>query len=145
MKISISQILLDAATFRHGRKDYLAMPPDSGSQSSVQVTINLHRDEDGKSVGVNLRLVSDVPDAQYHFDISYLVLFVLDYEGSSEPRVEDLENRLLVTGANMAMPFCRELVANLTSRARFGVVWVAPVDFSQLATKPNEPAAVGAG
>lgn len=131
-KLSISQILLEDVSFRHVG-DFLTRDakeefPDTPGQVNVEVA----RTPDGNAV-VRLRLVSSDPRAAYQYTVTYVVLFKVDGDGPP-----DLDKRLAVTGANMAMPFVRELVANLTSRGRFGVRWVAPMNFNRIVTVANE-------
>ena len=144
MKLAIRQILLESVSFKHTKPDFLSLPADKPSQSEVGLSAQALYSEDRKDVAVRLRVVSDAPEAPYTYDVSYLTLLSVDYEG--EPPPADLEKRLLVTGGSMAMPFVRELVANLSSRARLGTTWVEPVNFDKLApdTPPAAPATVAA-
>lgn len=125
-RLRIAQIVLEEARFGHVG-DFLARDlgtpfPDTPGEIGVQV-----RQTSDKTAIVRLKLVSNDPTAAYHYTISYVVLF--EIEGAGPP---DLDKRLAVTGANMAMPFVRELVANLTGRGRFGVRWVGPMNFNKM-------------
>lgn len=127
MKLSIAQVLLEEVQFAHASRHFLTQSAGESSESPVDVRVDLRKGETGTEAVVRLRMVGQAP---YAFTVSYLVLFKLDFEGSSSP--DELDKRLLVTGATMAMPFVRELVANLSSRGKFGATWLAPTDFSQL-------------
>lgn len=140
MKLGIKQILLESVNFRHTKDDFLAHPGGTPGESQVTVSADARYSEDRKDVAVRVRLVCDAPEAPYTYDVSYIALLSVDHENTPPPA--DLERRLVITGATMAMPFIRELVANLSSRARFGTTWVAPVSFSQAV--PDKPPAAPA-
>lgn len=127
-KLGIAQVLLEEVSFRHVG-DFLARDlaqPIPPTPAKVNVQVVRSATEAGRAT-VRLKVVSDDATAAYHYAVSYLVFFTVDGPGPT-----DLDQRLAVTGGNMAMPFVRELVANLSSRGRFGAVWVAPVNFNKL-------------
>lgn len=131
MKLTIGQILLEEVRFKHRRSDFLSLPGGEQVQSTVNLTIETLNSDSWDSAAVRLRIVSDAPEAPYHFDVSYVVVYEIDFEGAAT-RPTDFRQRVGVTGATMALPFVRELVANLSSRGRFGPTWIAPTDFSAL-------------
>jgi preprotein translocase subunit SecB len=132
-KIGISQILLQDVQFRHVGPFLERDPKTPIPQTAVNVEIELQRPSEAPPQAskpaalVRLRVTSDAPEAPYFYVVNYLA--ILTYEGSLP---EDFERRLTVTGGMMVMPFVRELVANLSSRGRFGPTWLGPVNFAKM-------------
>lgn len=132
-KLRIAQIFLENAQFRH-RGDALLEPPNKPiSSTEVELGLDLRTAEDQKSVAVRLRVESNAPDAPYLYSAACVVIFTI--EG---PMPET--DQLLVTGGTIAMPFVREVVANLSMRGRHGPTWLAPVNFSEIVRKNREEA-----
>jgi preprotein translocase subunit SecB len=142
VNLSISQIVLERAEFAH-REDYLrleqktALPP-----SSVEMTVQVQRAEGNTKGAALVRVIaSSGEDAVYHFAVTYVVFYGMVWEGD-ESVPDDLDRRLMVTGATMLFPFLRETVANLTSRGRFGPSWLTPTNFNSLVPTPTAPEAL---
>lgn len=142
MKLGIRQILLDSVNFRHTDPNYLSLPSGKPRDSRVVVTVEPLYSDDRKDVAIRLRVVCEDPESPYAYDVIYTALLTVDYE--NQPAPADLEPRLIATGGTMAFPFVRELVANLTSRAKFGTSWVAPVNFDKLEVGPRSAAPAAA-
>src|SRR5690606_11323384 len=79
-------------------------------------------------------------DTQYDWEASCLVLFSFD----GKPPEGDFIQRLSGTGATMAMPSVRVLVANVTMRVRIGPVWLPPMHWSEMVAKSTAPTALPA-
>lgn len=132
MKLTIAQIVLEQCEFKH-RDDYLSVPSDkppgeAGLTLSSQVL--RAKNAPNEKALVRLHAASD-SNATYVFEVTYVVFYGMAWdEGESVPA--DLEKRLMVTGATMLLPFVRETVASLTSRGKFGPIWVAPTNIADL-------------
>lgn len=136
MKLGIKQFILETVNFRHTNPNFLAEAPGTPAEHPVSVNAGLAYTHDKKEAAVSVIVVSDDPTAPYTYEVRYIVLLTVDYDG--EPPPADLDRRLVVTGGTMAVPFVRELVANLTSRGRFGTTWVAPVNFADAFDKRRD-------
>ena len=142
MKLNIAQIVLEQASFEH-QPDFLQRKPTEAlAPSEIALRVELAKQEAADGAVVRL-LVESPKETAYRFKVSYLVLFTFAPDGEEVP--DDLDRRLMVTGAAMAFPFAREFVANLTSRGRFGTTWLGPTDFSRLTPTPKAPAEVATG
>jgi preprotein translocase subunit SecB len=128
MKLQLTGIILLDSSFRH-TVDPLPLPPTPHPPMQVQQEIELLRGEVANTYAVKLRVNLDAPEAKYALTIGYAILLTIDLEGAEPP--EDMVHRIMVTGANIAFPYCREIVSNLTSRGRFGTVWLNPMNFSE--------------
>lgn len=132
INLNLAQIFLDEAEFRH-RGDALADVAPAEAQTAATVTIDMRLSSDGQGAAIRLRVMSDAPDAPYFYSVTYVALFTFE-----ATMIEGLQERLMVTGASMLLPFVRELVANLSSRGRRGPNWLAPVNFSEIVTARRE-------
>jgi preprotein translocase subunit SecB len=129
MKLSIAQIILEDASFSH-HSEYLTKPAGTTAQTSpVEIGLELVKGLAENVYLMRLR-VKSVPDAVYTFAITYVALMKLDAEG--EPVDEEMDRRLMITGAHMLFPYAREMVSNFTNRGRFGPTWLGPTDFSKI-------------
>lgn len=139
MRLTVAQFVLEEAQFAH-KSNYLERKPlDAVPASPVDLEIELAEAQDNPEVRVvRLRAVSNAPEALYDFRVSYIVILMLDRQGEELPA--DLEQRVMVTGATMLLPFIREAVANLTSRGRFGASWMQPVNINELVLRSTAPA-----
>lgn len=123
IQLAISQIILESVDFRHTESP-LTSEMQLVPRTETSLQIEVIEGEDNRAA-VRLKIDCEAPDSPYQYHASYLVVF--SYEGDPP---KDLGKRLAVTGANMALPFVRELIANLSSRGKFGTTWVAPTDFN---------------
>jgi preprotein translocase subunit SecB len=142
MKLSIAQILLESAQFAH-KGDFLSKAPGTPvAPSQVNLSVELKKSDDSNTAIIRLLVTNDSPEALYEFSVIYVLILNIDLEG--EIPSDDLDKRLMITGAGMLFPFVRETVANLTTRGRFGPSWLAPTDFSQIVLRntqtPTTPA-----
>lgn len=134
IKLGVQQVVLESIEFRH-RADPLEMSDKDRSPagSTVEISTDMRLAEDRKGAAVRVRVACDAAESVYYYSVSYLVM--LKFEAEITPQLQD---QLIVTGGIMAMPFCREIVANLSSRARFGPTWLGPVDFAAIVRERNE-------
>jgi preprotein translocase subunit SecB len=135
IKLGVQQVTLESVEFRH-RTDPLDVSQDRPESTPAEVRVDLRDAEDKKSAAVRVRVICDAPESPYHYSVSYIVILTFEAEIT-----ETLREQLVVTGGNMAMPFCRELIGNLSSRARYGSTWLAPVDFAAMVRERQERAA----
>lgn len=140
MKFQLHGFVLTDCSFRH------KIEPFSGARvegpyppSPAQIEVELAKAQEPNRSVVKVRVVIDAPDGRYAVSVAYAAMLTLDLEGEEPP--EDLDSRIMVTGASMSFPYCRELISNLTSRARFGPLWLAPQDFNSLLRKKEAASA----
>lgn len=127
--LTIDQILLVSAEFRH-REDFLVLPPDTKfGEVSIVIETRAMQKPDGSAAGIFLLArTNDAPEiaerALYGFRVEMLALVSVSPGQSNFPPLE------FVAGSGVAtlFPFLRETVANLTMRGRFGPLWLKPVN-----------------
>lgn len=135
MKIALTGMALLDANFRHN-VDPLATPVTGPHPyTDVPMEIGLLKGEVPHTYAVKLRAVIESPAALYALSVTYAVLLTVDPEGAELP--SDFDNQIMVTGASMAFPYCREVITNLTGRSRFGPIWVNPTSFKNLFATEN--------
>lgn len=138
--IQINQLLLERATFAHP-PGFLSLPAlPIQAPRDIQISLQTQIDSANKQFLVRLQLaatsVSGSPS--YDLDVSLIGLFAI-----SEFPATDITKQLAVTGGTILFPFAREAIANLTSRGRFGPIWLQPVNLVaavETATKSTTPA-----
>lgn len=133
---NIAQIILEDVQFRHSDSAYLAKDVKTEHpQVSANISVDFLRvKEQGKAV-VRLRVVCDSTEGPYSYAASYVALLT----GVESILATDDGERMLVLGtSNMLMPFVREVIANLSSRGRFGTTWISPIDFAKELNKNTE-------
>jgi preprotein translocase subunit SecB len=123
--IQVAQILLEHVQFSH-RDDFLSLPlstPPVVGNVNVQVETGLSPDAKTGLVRVQ---VWTVPENKpiYNFRVSMTALVAVDQTAPNMP----LNTYLAGPGAALLYPFVREVVADLTWRARFGPVWLSPTN-----------------
>jgi preprotein translocase subunit SecB len=122
-KIRIAQIFLERASFAH-REDFLAFPPGTPLSSEVQISLEVGLSEDHSKGRIRLGARSKPnSDELYVFDVLMTALIEREGEGNLP-----LERYLSTNATALVFPFLRETLANLTSRGRFGPVWIKPIN-----------------
>jgi preprotein translocase subunit SecB len=124
--LSIAQVILARAEFAH-RENFLALPPDTKiGAGSVEISVQCQH-SDAESLAMASLQVHNKGDqgALYSFDVQMVV--VLNVHGPS-PATPEEHKALAGTGAAILFPFVREAVASLTSRGRFGPLWLQPIN-----------------
>ncbi len=132
--MELGQIVVEKATFRH-REDYLTVPPKTPvGPLPLGLGVELALSNDKRRGAIRVILNTDETQKPlYVLDIS-LVALIQAIRGHENMTVEQYAT---VNGAALLMPFLRELVANLTSRGRFGPVWLNPVNLAAAGIQPR--------
>lgn len=135
MKIGLGGMILLDASFRHTIDPLSSHGKRVNPPAEAPMEVGLLKGEQPNTYAVTLRVGLEAADALYAVSVGYAVILTVDLEDEAPPT--DLDNRVMVTGATMALPFVRELIANMTGRGRFGTTWVNPTNFSNLFPKPQ--------
>jgi preprotein translocase subunit SecB len=136
MKLQLGGLVLLDASFRHTVEPLSQDAALVYPQTEVPMEVGLMKGEVPNTYAVTLRIGIQSPNDRYAISVAYAVPLVVDPEGQELP--PDFEHRMLITGASMALPYCREVISNLTSRARFGTVWINPTNFNQIIPPPQQ-------
>jgi preprotein translocase subunit SecB len=125
--LRIAQIFLATAHFEH-RADALKLPASTKEPITYNVSVTGARDEEGKSglITVAIRTTDDESLYRFHVEMTGIV------ERETETPNLSIEEYITKQGAGMMFPFLREAVASLTSRGRFGPIWIKPFNFRAL-------------
>jgi preprotein translocase subunit SecB len=141
-QIQLAQILLERGEFSH-REDYLTVPvgtPASGGDVQIEIQVQLANDR--TKVLTRLRAHTHTQkEPLYRFD----VVMVLLAEVASAPISEAVDRYITGSTVGFLVPFLREAVANLTSRGRFGPLWLQPINVQSLLNQVQSPKAGGTG
>ena len=130
--LRIDQIFLVAAEFRH-RPDVLTVAPSTEiPDQEAQVEMRVFTSPDGRAAGVRVAVRTRPEDTQapYSFCVEYVAL-VEEMDGEENMPVKEY---VAMAGATLLYPFLREAVANLTSRGRFGALWLKPFNVQAVTT-----------
>jgi len=133
--IQIDQIFLNEAHFAHG-KNALSMPPTHRIENlslQIQTKFAGKPGDRGVLVGVRVQTPPDL-DALYSFAIE-LVMIVSAIPGEENLDPFDYAQRM---GPATLYPIVREAVASITSRGRFGAIWLRPFNFVAVTTAAAE-------
>lgn len=122
--IKLAQVLLVEATFRH-RPDFLTLPPGQKFEiGDVGVAIGMLVPDEGEGAFLTVTVETDpARNALYEFRVT-MGAVVTPPPGKTVRQSPELAG----TAAVVLYPFLREVIANLTSRGRFGPVWIHPID-----------------
>lgn len=128
VRLRIAQIFLGEARFSH-RSDALQLdittPPDVGE---VSIAVEVGHDEKNQTLALVLRLQSDSSKRPlYDVLIATVGTFFVDGEVTSTNI-----DRITKSATSIVFPFAREALANLTSRGRFGPVWLQPINVAEV-------------
>ncbi len=136
--IEIAQIVVERAQFAH-REDYLSLPSNTQvSPLPLRLKARFGLDANKKNGNIKLEVVTDEEQKPLYILNLVLVALIRVEEGAANM---SLERYAAVNGAAMLFPFVRELVANLTSRGRFGPVWLHPINLVAGARTNSAPGA----
>ena len=102
---------------------WLVVPPHDAGTINVQIESGLSED---KRTGLVRMRVQTIPENRpfYELDISMIALVMVDQVAPNMP----LDRYFTTSGAALLYPFVRQVVADLTSRGRFGPVWLNPMN-----------------
>lgn len=136
MKTLLRSLFLVDSSFQH-KVDPLKNAEWDNPPGPVDMDVEMVKDEGHPhTYAVKLRVKVDTATCPYVASVTYAAILKLEMDDGETPP-DMLEHRVLVTGASMLFPYCRELISNLSSRTRFGPVWLDPTNFNT-ALKPNE-------
>src|SRR5687767_10083996 len=125
MKIGLNGIVLVDTNFSHVG-DVIGPPVTAIHPTTtvpMQVSMLKHESQSG-AFAVKLRV--NFESQLYSASVTYAVMLQVEFDGDAPA---DLEKRVMVTGATMAFPYCREMLSSLTGKGRFGPVWLNPTNF----------------
>jgi preprotein translocase subunit SecB len=136
--IQLGQIVVEGAQFQH-RSDYLTLEPHTKIDTlplSMKVEFGLSADK--RQGLIRLSVQTDRSARPLYAIDASIVAIVKAVDGHENM---PLDQYAAVSGGAMLMPFMRELVANLTSRGRFGPIWLHPVNFTTVPFEDAGPVA----
>lgn len=137
MKVTLHGIILLDCTFRHSVEPFGGVKVEGPHpESPVAVEVELAKAEQPHQYVIKLKTVMDDPGARYAMSVTYAVMLSVDLEGAAAP--ENLDSRMMATGATMAFPYTREIISSLSSRGRFGAVWLKPQNFNEIIAGPKQ-------
>ena len=126
--IRIAQIFLGRSHFEYTVNpfEHPANEPVGDLTTTVQISIGT---DDAGDAGFISLTVGTAPESKglYKFRVEMLAVVERDRDATLS-----VGEYLRVAGPATVYPFLREAVANLTGRARFGPVWLAPLNFVEL-------------
>lgn len=125
--IRIVQLVTERASFGH-RADYLEHVPSTHlALTDVKIDLELGQSPDQRSGLVRCHVYTGKDSkALYEFDVVAVGLVEMDPDQRNQNMT--VEQYLATSGAALLYPFIRELIANLSSRGRFGPIWLAPLN-----------------
>jgi len=121
--IRLVQVFLEKALFKH-RPDFLDLPADTEPDiRHLAVSLETGLTADSSAALVRARIRTK-PRARgvYEFDVTMTALLERDAKSPNMP----LDQYVSMAGWTLVFPFLREAVANITTRGRFGPVWLNP-------------------
>lgn len=121
--IEIGQIVLERALFEH-RSDYLSLPHTTPvAPLPLRISAQLGLGADKLNGAIKLSLTTD-RSQQPLYVVEITMAAVVSVKAGEENM--PIEQYALTAGIATLFPFVREVVANLTSRGRFGPIWLHP-------------------
>jgi preprotein translocase subunit SecB len=123
--IAISQVFLEEASFSH-RADALALPLDTKPElGNIEIAVEAGLRPDRKAGLLRLSAATR-PEAQPLYNVRVQMVGFFEQQSGSEnlPMADFLGD----SAPALLFPFLREAFANITSRGRFGPVWLNPIN-----------------
>ena len=125
---SLAQIIVEKVQFSHTGDPFSVVPTPTLDilPEGIEMSAEAAQSDDGRTHVVRLRLFGDPHASQgvrYAFDVTVAGLFEL-----KETLPREQASIFMQSAATILFPFVREMVANLTSRGRFGVAWLQPIN-----------------
>jgi hypothetical protein len=136
--IRIEQIFLERAEFSH-RDDYLSLGPGTvlgNPTASLNFSSGLAPD---RKRGLVRLQVSTEPDEKPLYNLNIVMVALFQVDESQENM--GMDQYIRASGPALLYTFIRQMVADVTGRARFGPLWLNPVNF--LAITKEQPRKVG--
>ena len=125
--IQFAQVYLSAAQFSH-RSDALEFSPNHAFPDlSFRIEAEVLEPRNGAAAAIRFRMTSNPSsEAQYSIMVEWVAVI------QAIPGQENISPREYATQFAPAAlyPFLRETIANLTSRGRFGPVFLKPLNFT---------------
>ena len=123
--IAISQVFLEEASFSH-RADALALPLDTKPElGDIEITVEAGLRPD-KKAGLLRLSAATRPEAAPLYSVRVRMAGLFEQQGGSENL--SMVDFLGDSARALLFPFLREAFANITSRGRFGPVWLNPIN-----------------
>lgn len=125
--VQFGQIFVSSVQFSH-REDALALPTTAKHpQLDFDVQVSILTTADERSAAVIFRVSSkDIPEALYKVSVELTALVEAIPGEENIPPAEYAAQ----FGAGALYPFIREAIANITSRGRFGPIYLKPFNFT---------------
>ena len=123
--IAISQVFLEEATFSH-RADALALPLDTKPElGNIEIAVEAGLRPDRKAGLLRLSAATK-PEAEPLYNVKVKMVGLFEQQSGFEnlPMAAFLGD----SAPALLFPFLREAFANITSRGRFGPVWLQPIN-----------------
>jgi preprotein translocase subunit SecB len=123
--IAISQVFLEEATFSH-RADALALPLDTKPElGNIEIAVEAGLRPDRKAGLLKLSAATR-PETEPLYNVKVKMVGLFEQQSGSEnlPMADFLGD----SAPALLFPFLREAFANITSRGRFGPVWLNPIN-----------------
>jgi preprotein translocase subunit SecB len=125
---TIAQIILEKAEFSHSADPFTVEAVPLEAQAEVELGLNVAHNADRTASVVRLRLStrddgSTGETVKYRFDVTVSTLVALQ-----APLPVEHDKFFAGSVAAILFPFVREVIASLTSRGRFGVNWIQPLN-----------------
>jgi preprotein translocase subunit SecB len=121
--LEIGQIVLERVLFEH-RPDYLTVPHTTPVPTlPLRIHAHLGLDQEKRTGVVRVTLDTDREQQPLYVIEITLAALVLVKKGEENMSIEQYAMTACIA---TLFPFLREAVANLTSRGRFGPIWLHP-------------------
>ena len=136
--IRLERVFLRSAQFAHRSNPLEPLPEALRSPAGLlDIEIEIMGDEEGR-VTIILRASNEPNDTHARYD------FTAEMVGIFEPIVGEenmpTQEYAAKNGVALLFPFLRETVANLTSRGRFGPLWLNPANIQALLAPADQAA-----
>lgn len=127
--IKLVSLFLKEANFRHRTDPIDGAVPAFPETGSADLEISFFSGP-GEAMAVSLRVSNDAdqPDPRYDYSVEVVAMLDVDAAQANMP-VNEYATRFCPA---LLYPFAREAVANLTSRGRFGPIWLNPFNIQNV-------------
>lgn len=123
--IAISQVFLEEASFSH-RADALALPLDAKPElGNIEIAVEAGLRPDRKAGLLRLSAATR-PEAEPLYNVRVKMVGLFEQQSGAENL--SMADFLGDSAPALLFPFLREAFASITSRGRFGPVWLHPIN-----------------
>lgn len=134
-KIRIAQVFVSSVGFSH-REDALSLPHQT-DLGNVSFAVNVEVATAPKGDQGLIRIILQTkPEEKPLYSIRVEMIGMVVGEDPTESTLA--QDYLVNSGAFMMYPFLREFIANLTTRGRFGPLWIRPINFKKIAEEMQQ-------